>query len=74
MLCYALMGVGLIVSCLNLGFNWVEGMNEFYILLFWLLSAGAMSAVLLLGLPKRDRFTLDSYRNDLSQKREKNNK
>jgi hypothetical protein len=65
------MGVGFVVSCLNLGFNWIENMNEFCILLFWLLCAGAMSAMMFLGLPKRGRFTLDSYRSDLSQKRAK---
>jgi hypothetical protein len=68
------MGVGFAISCLSLGLNWIEDMNEFYILLFWLLSGGALSAILYLGLPKRDRFTLESYRSDLAIKREKNKK
>lgn len=64
LLCYALSILGLGICCLDLIFNWIEGMNEFYILLYWILSAGALAAVIFTGLPKRDRFSIEKYQHE----------
>ncbi len=71
MLCYTLCGVGLAICCLSLIFNWAEGMNEFDILIYWLLSACSMLGVMFGTLPKPHRFSIESYRYELSVKYDK---
>jgi hypothetical protein len=63
---YALCGVGTLASVLGVLLNWTERLNEFYLLVFWLLLGGAVVASVFLSLPRRDRFTLEAYRNDIS--------
>lgn len=71
LLCYALCGVGFAICCLNLIFNWAESMNEFYILIYWLLSAGSMLGVIFVSLPDHHRFSMESYRYEMSLKHDR---
>lgn len=74
LLCYTLCGAGLAICCLNLIFNWAESMNEFYILIYWLLSAGSMLGVIFVSLPNHQRFSMESYRYEMSVKHDRSQK
>jgi hypothetical protein len=60
-LCYTAFGVGVVISVLNLALNWAENMNEFYILIYWLLSVGTVVSTMLLSLPRSYRFSYGRY-------------
>ena len=74
LVCYALGAVGFAVSMASLFLNWNAGINEFYLLLFWLICGGAVAATVFFSLPRTDRFTLEAYRADLEQETDKSKK
>ena len=67
-LSYALCAVGVLASVASVLLNWTENINQFYLLLFWLILGGAVVATVFLSLPQKDRFTLEAYRADVERK------
>ena len=59
-----------IISVLAAIFGWLEGFSQFFVLLYWLLGVGGVVALILTGLPKRSRFSIEQYRSERSAAKE----
>ncbi|MBP3315359.1 MAG: hypothetical protein J6M03_06000 [Clostridia bacterium] len=60
----ALLGAGLAVLFTVLG--WMETVNEFFILLYWFLLSAAFIAIVITGLPQKERFSLGVFKREES--------
>ena len=60
----ALLGTGLSFLFTMLG--WMESVNEFVVLTYWFLLAAAFVAIVLTGLPQKDRFSLEVFKQEES--------
>ena len=72
MLCVGLSCLGALITLAAAILGWVAGFSEFFIILYWLLSAGGLIALILKLLPPKNRFSVEQYRNELNADKEIN--
>jgi hypothetical protein len=60
----ALLGVG--ISFLFTILGWMDGLNEFAIILYWFVLSAAFGVIVFTSLPQKDRFSIEAYRREES--------
>ena len=62
--CYSSAILGGVLAFFNVFFGWTESINEFLILLYWIGIFAGFAALTFTNLPKKDRFSMELYRNE----------
>jgi hypothetical protein len=55
---------GAVLAFLMTMLGWGDAINEFYIFVYWVLLGVAFSAVILMGLPSKERFSAEVFRRE----------
>lgn len=62
--CYLTAVLGALLSLAGVFFGWASGINEFIILLYWIVTVGGLAALTVTGIPKDNRFSIESFKYD----------
>jgi hypothetical protein len=62
--CYLAAVLGALLSLAGVFFGWASGINEFIILLYWIVTAGGLVALTFMGMPNRQRFSIEQFRQE----------
>jgi hypothetical protein len=62
--CYLAAVLGALLSLAGVFFGWASGINEFIILLYWIATAGGLVALTFMGMPNRQRFSIEQFKQE----------
>ena len=71
--CFLASIFGALVAFSFVFFGWIEGISQFFVMLYWIAAIGGLITVIAMGLPDKERFSLDQFRYEesLSEKKKR---
>ena len=68
LLCVGISALAAFITVLVVSLGAIDGFSQFFILLYWILSAGGFAALMWKFLPRSDRYSLDRYKQEQIEK------